>query len=63
MTVCWFAQFRQAPSDITFLSDVVAATTALQQALVFTPSATSDPYLDDGPPPQLTRRSWRGSPA
>jgi hypothetical protein len=61
MTFCWFAQFRDpaAPrsrvsqSDLTWLAGFLAATPDLRQALIFTPSSTSDPYLDDGPPPQL----------
>jgi hypothetical protein len=51
MTVCWFALFRNASPD--GLSDVIAATPALHQAVIYTPSSTSDPYLDDGPPPSL----------
>jgi hypothetical protein len=38
---------------VAWLSDVIAATPGLRQGLIFTPSSTSDPYLDDGPPPQL----------
>jgi hypothetical protein len=53
MTVCWFAVFRDAAPDMAWLSDVIAATPALQQGLIYTPSSTDDPYLDDGPPPQL----------
>ena len=53
MTVCWFASFRHASPDLAWLSDVIAATPGLQQGLIFTPSSASDPYLDDGPPPQL----------
>lgn len=53
MTVCWFALFGDAPAELARLSDVVAATPALRQGLIFTPSRTNDPYLDDGPPPQL----------
>jgi hypothetical protein len=53
VTVCWFAQFRDASPDGAWLSQVIAATPALQQGIVFTPSSTSDPYLHDGPPPQL----------
>jgi hypothetical protein len=53
MTVCWFALFADAPAELAWLSDVIADTPALQQGLIFTPSRTSDPYLDDGPPPQL----------
>ncbi len=53
MTVCWFSLFRHAAPNAAWLSDVLAATPGLQLGLIFTPSSTSDPYLDDGPPPQL----------
>ena len=53
MTVCWFAQFRDVSPDLAWLADVVGAAPGLQQGLIFTPSSTTDPYLDDGPPPQL----------
>jgi hypothetical protein len=61
VTFCWFAQFRDptAPQsrasqgELAWLADFLAATPGLRQALVFTPSSTTDPYLDDGPPPQL----------
>jgi hypothetical protein len=53
VTVCWFATFRRASADAGWVEDVIAATPGLQQGLIFTPSSTSDPYLDDGPPPQL----------
>ncbi|HXA26227.1 MAG TPA: hypothetical protein VNW90_28420 [Acetobacteraceae bacterium] len=39
--------------ELPKLAGFLAATPGLRQALVFTPSSTSDPYLDDGPPPQL----------
>jgi hypothetical protein len=53
VTVCWFALFGHASPDLAWLSDVIAATPGLQQGLILTPSSTSDPYLDDGPPPRL----------
>jgi len=53
VTVCWFAQFRDVSPDLAWLADVVGAAPGLQQGLIFTPSSTTDPYLDDGPPPQL----------
>jgi hypothetical protein len=61
VTVCWFALFRNPAAsrshvserDIAWLGRFLAETPGLQQALVFTPAGTSDPYLDDGPPPQL----------
>jgi hypothetical protein len=61
MSVCWFAQFRHpadhglrvSDADVAWLVRFLAATPGLQQALIHSPSSTSDPYLDDGPPPQL----------
>jgi hypothetical protein len=53
MMVCWFGQFPTASPDLTWLADVLAGTPALRQGVIYTPSNTSDPYLDDGPPPQL----------
>src|SRR5690242_3326061 len=53
MTVCWFGQFPAASPDLTLLADVLGPTPALRQGVIYTPSNTSDPYLDDGPPPQL----------
>jgi hypothetical protein len=61
MTVCWFALFRHlaAPqvrisdADLSWLARFVAATPGLRQGVIYTPSSTSDPYLDDGPPPAL----------
>jgi hypothetical protein len=60
VTVCWFATFRHVSADAGWLADVIAATPGLQQALIFTPSSTSDPYLDDGPPPQLALQLYFG---
>lgn len=58
MTVCWFAILRQPggtldAGELRRLHDFVAATPDLRQALVYTPSTTSDPYLNDGAPPAL----------
>jgi hypothetical protein len=57
VTVCWFALFRHnaeaSDTDLAWLSRIVAATPGLRQGLIYTPSTTSDPYLDDGPPPAL----------
>jgi hypothetical protein len=61
MTFCWFAQFRDpavpqswvSQGELEWLAGFLAATPDLRQALIFTPSSTSDPYLDDGPPPPL----------
>jgi hypothetical protein len=53
MTVCWFGQFPAASPDLTWLADVLGATPALRPGVIYTPSSTSDPYLDDGPSPKL----------
>jgi hypothetical protein len=53
MTVCWFGTWRTASVEPAWLSGLLTATPALQQGVIFTPSSTSDPYLHDGPPPQL----------
>lgn len=60
MRFCWFAHYRDpAPrssvsqGELASLAGFLAATPGLRQALIFTPSLTSDPYLDDGAPPQL----------
>jgi hypothetical protein len=53
MTVCWFAQFRRASPDRAWLAGVIGATPALEQGIIYTPSSTSDPYLNDGAPPEL----------
>jgi hypothetical protein len=61
MTVCWFALFRDPAAldvrvgqdDVTWLAGVLKTVPGLARSLILTPSSTSDPYLDDGPPPQL----------
>ncbi len=57
MIISWFAMFRgdnEAPPDaLRRLEGIVARTPRLAKALVYTPSSTSDPYLNDGPPPVL----------
>lgn len=60
MTVCWFALFRTGQPDmqvsdgeIVWLAEVIAATPGLRDARIFTASSTTDPYLNDGPPPRL----------
>lgn len=53
MTVCWFGSFRHATVNTERLSSLIAATPGLRQGVVYTPSSTDDPYLNDGPPPQL----------
>jgi hypothetical protein len=66
MMFCWFAQYRDpvAPQsrvsqvELAWLADFLAVTPDLRQALIYTPSRASDPYLDDGPPPQLAMQLY-----
>ena len=58
MRVCWFVLFRSAErrvedAEVTWLNRFTAATPGLSSGVIFTPSETSDPYLNDGPPPSL----------
>jgi hypothetical protein len=59
MNACLFLSFRlptgSSVGDETMakLNAFLRATPLLAQALVHTPARASDPYLDDGPPPQL----------
>jgi hypothetical protein len=57
VTICWFALFHHntaaSDADLAWLSRIIGATPGMRQGLIYTPSATSDPYLDDGPPPAL----------
>ena len=56
MIISWFAMFRgEAISSeaLTHLDTIIAGTPGLANALIYTPSSTSDPYLNDGPPPAL----------
>jgi hypothetical protein len=53
MTVCWFGQFPAVQAEPDWLDEVLVATPDVRRGLIFTPSSTRDPYLDDGPPPQL----------
>jgi hypothetical protein len=59
MSVCLFLSFRlpanRSPDagEMARLEGLLRATPKLLKALVHKPSRASDPYLDDGPPPQL----------
>jgi hypothetical protein len=59
MSTCHFLSFRlrTTPSvdvgEMAKLDGIVRATPRLLKALVHAPARANDPYLDDGPPPQL----------
>jgi uncharacterized protein (TIGR02118 family) len=57
MIISWFAMFRSdneaSPDALRRLDDLLLHTPGLAKGLVYTPSTTSDPYLNDGPPPAL----------
>jgi hypothetical protein len=57
VTLCWFALFRHSAvasdADLARLTGFLSATPGMRRGLIYTPSTTSDPYLDDGPPPAL----------
>ena len=57
MMISWFAMFRHAAAvparELEDLAEAVARTPGLADALIYTPGSTSDPYLNDGPPPAL----------
>jgi hypothetical protein len=59
MSICLFLSFRLSasrspdPGEMSRLDEVLRAAPTLRKALVHTSSRADDPYLDDGPPPQL----------
>src|SRR3974390_2032114 len=59
MSTCLFVSFRSRRSasvsdaELARLDGVLRATPQLLRALLHLPARASDPYLDDGPPPQL----------
>jgi hypothetical protein len=59
MSICLFLTFRsrvnRSPDagEMARLDGLLRATPRLLKALVHTPERATDPYLDDGPPPQL----------
>jgi len=57
MTISWFAMFRGdrdvSSHELERLTELIARTPGLANGLIYTPSTTSDPYLNDGPPPVL----------
>lgn len=57
MTVCWFGMFRRPEpvdqKELVWLRGFLTRTPNIRLALIYTPSTTTDPYLDDGAPPAL----------
>jgi hypothetical protein len=59
MSICLFLTFQSRAArspgagEMTRLEGLLRATPRLLKALVHTSSCADDPYLDDGPPPQL----------
>ena len=59
MSTCLFLSFRSrkdasvSDAELARLDGVLRAIPQLLQALLHLPARASDPYLDDGPPPQL----------
>jgi hypothetical protein len=59
MQTCLFLSFRgrsnglDLSTEIARLDNMLVATRGLQKAVVHTPTRASDPFLDDGAPPQL----------
>lgn len=55
--LAWFASFTGpvtlGDADRAWLTRHVAATPGLRRGLIYTPSQTHDPYLNDGPSPPL----------
>jgi uncharacterized protein (TIGR02118 family) len=63
MTLCWFAQARAAgaavtESELNWLARTIAPVSGVTGALLFTPSTTHDPYLNDGEPPALAMQVY-----
>src|SRR6266404_4519302 len=59
MSICLFLSFRLPANrsldaaEMARLDALLRATPQLRKALVHAPDRATDPYLDDGPPPQL----------
>jgi hypothetical protein len=68
MTICLFLTFRLPvsqspnPAEMARLDGLLRATPRLLKALVHTPERATDPYLDDGPPPQLVLQLYFAEP-
>jgi uncharacterized protein (TIGR02118 family) len=58
MTFCWFARtdatgVTVTQAELSWLAATIAPVPGVTWALLFTPSTTHDPYLNDGEPPAL----------
>ena len=55
MRFCWFAQTAGplADADLAHVETILTHVPGAAEALLFTPGATNDPYLNDGHPPSL----------
>jgi hypothetical protein len=63
MTLCWFARARAdgvvvSKVELTRIAEIIAPIAGVTEALLFTPGATDDPYLNDGPPPALAMQIY-----
>lgn len=66
MTISYFLSFRNctppdatlSEADRTLFVDIVRSTPRLSSALVFTPERATDPYVNDGPGPQLAAQLY-----
>jgi hypothetical protein len=52
------AGLRLDDTDRSRFVEIVRATPGLRKALIYTPEAATDPYLDDGPPPPLVAQLY-----
>jgi uncharacterized protein (TIGR02118 family) len=56
MALCWFATATGASvteAEFSSIAETIAQVPGMTEALLFTPSVTHDPYLNDGEPPAL----------
>ncbi len=63
MTFCWFAQASAtggvvSEAELNRLAGLISLIPGVTEALLFTPGATHDPYLNDGEPPPLAMQVY-----
>ncbi len=65
MEISYFLTFRDptpgarlSDADRSRFVDIVGTTPGLRQALIFTPESAADPYVNDGPAPQLAAQLY-----